>query len=95
MVADVLSVNSQHASTAGLISVERGLNDDGWTHTTLLQDQSMVLPAHGESHYKTLVRKRTRNFNLLFLTFEFFSGRRGRELLGAISRGLLDCPCQP
>ena len=42
---------------------------------------------------KMLARKRTREFQprlLLWLSLP----RQDRELLGAISRGLLDCPCR-
>jgi hypothetical protein len=34
------------------------------------------------------------HFNHALLAFAFFSGQQDRELLGAISRGLLDCPCR-
>ena len=34
------------------------------------------------------------NFNDPVFALAFFSGRQDRELLGAISRGLLDCPCR-
>jgi hypothetical protein len=39
-------------------------------------------------------KKNERIFNLAVFALAFFAGRQDRELLGAISRGLLDCPCE-
>ena len=46
------------------------------------------------AHKLLVTRKRTENFNHAVFTLAFFSRRQDRELLGAISRGLLDCPCR-
>jgi len=42
---------------------------------------------------KRLKRERE-NFNHALFAFPFFSRRQDRELLGAISLGLLECPCR-
>ncbi len=41
---------------------------------------------------KCLPERERENFNHALFAFAFFSRRQDRELLGAISRGLLDCP---
>src|SRR5258705_13786035 len=43
---------------------------------------------------KCLPENERENFNDAVFAFAFFSRRQDRELLGAISRGLLDCPCR-
>jgi hypothetical protein len=54
----------------------------------------LVFQGVGESHYKCLPESERENFNHAVFTFAFFSRRQDRELFGAISRGLLDCPCR-
>jgi hypothetical protein len=41
---------------------------------------------------KCLPERERENFNHALFAFVFFPRRQDRELLGAISRGLLDCP---
>ena len=41
-----------------------------------------------------LSEREQENFNHALFALAFFSRRQDRELLGAISRGLLDCPCR-
>jgi hypothetical protein len=43
---------------------------------------------------KCLSEKKTQNFNQAVFILAFFSRRQDRELRGAVSRGLLDCPCR-
>jgi hypothetical protein len=54
----------------------------------------LVFHGVGESHYKMLAESEREIFNHAVFTLAFFSRRQDRELLGAISRGLLDCPCR-
>ena len=42
---------------------------------------------------KCLSERGPENFNHALFAFAFFSRRQDLELPGAISRGLLDCPC--
>jgi hypothetical protein len=44
-------------------------------------------------HVASRIRERE-NFNRAVFALAFFSRRQDRELLGAIFRGLLDCPCR-
>ena len=46
---------------------------------------------HVASEKQARLRERE-NFNHALFALAFFSRRQDRELLGAISRGLLDCP---
>jgi hypothetical protein len=41
---------------------------------------------------KRLPEGERENFNQALFAFAFFSRRQDQELLGAVSRGLLDCP---
>src|SRR5258705_8595953 len=43
---------------------------------------------------KCLPERERENFNHAVFALAFFSRRQDRELPGAISRGLLDCPCR-
>ena len=43
---------------------------------------------------KCLPERERENFNQALFALAFFSRRQDRELPGAISRGLLDCPCR-
>ena len=43
---------------------------------------------------KCLSERERENFNQAVFALAFFSRRQDRELPGAISRGLLDCPCR-
>jgi hypothetical protein len=43
---------------------------------------------------KCLPESERENFNYALCALAFFSRRQDRELPGAISRGLLDCPCR-
>jgi len=52
----------------------------------------LVFQGGGESHYKCLPESERENFNDAVFAFAFYSRRQDRELLGEISRGLLDCP---
>ena len=43
---------------------------------------------------RALPERERKNFNHALFALAFFSRRQDRELLGAISRGLLVCPCR-
>ena len=43
---------------------------------------------------KLSAQRERENFNYAVFALAFFSRRQDRELPGAISRGLLDCPCR-
>jgi len=52
----------------------------------------LVFQGVGESPYKCLPEKERENFNYALFALAFLCWRQDRELPGAISRGLLDCP---
>jgi hypothetical protein len=59
-----------------------------------IRGSELVFQGVGESHCKCLPESERENFNDAVFALAFFSRRQDRELLGATSRGLLDCPRQ-